>query len=228
MAGLLQLNSFVSKFLNLWQSGCDASLHVETHAGKAKIHLQVGLGQAPPPPSAPPPHHGRVPGPSRKRRTQRRALARKEAEEAKAKADAEKAEQEADKANKTAEEAVNSEDAVKATTEVVTAVRAKENEVNDEFCPNDVYIENKSKEIFSVKSDFAEEDIQKSLDETFKNTNTSTKIIHRDQLGPGSAAVYLYTLELKIDKGKLQKISFSWPQMLPSQTAIFQSLKRIL
>ena len=78
MAGLLQLNSFVSKFLNLWQSGCDASLHVETHAGKAKIHLQVGLGQAPPPPSAPPPHHGRVPGPSRKRRTQRCALARKE------------------------------------------------------------------------------------------------------------------------------------------------------
>ena len=107
-------------------------------------------------------------------------------------------------------------------------MRAKENEVNDEFCPNDVYIENKSKEIFSFKSDFAEEDIQKSLDEIFKNTNTSTKIIHRDQLGPGSAAVYLYTLELKIEKGKLQKISFSWPQMLPSQTAIFQSLKRIL
>ena len=193
MAGLLQLNSFVSKFLNLWQSGCDASLHVETHAGKAKIHLQVGLGQAPPPPSAPPPHHGRVPGPSRKRRTQRRALARKEAEEAKAKADAEKAEQEADKANKTAEEAVNSEDAVKATTEVVTAVNAKENEVNDEFCHNDVYIENESKDKFSFKSEFAEEDIEKCLDEIFKNTNiTSTKIILRDQLGPGSA-VYLHT-----------------------------------
>ena len=148
MAGLPQLNSFVSKFVNLWQSGCDASLHVETHAGKATIHLQVGLGQAPPLPSAPPPHHGCVPSPSRQRRTQRRALTRQETEEAKAKSDAEKANQEADKANKTADKAVNSEDSEKATTEVVAAVNATENEVNDEFCPNDVYIENKSKEIF--------------------------------------------------------------------------------
>ena len=30
-------------------------MHVETHAGKAKIHLQVGLGQAPP--LHPLPHH---------------------------------------------------------------------------------------------------------------------------------------------------------------------------
>jgi hypothetical protein len=86
----------------------------------------------------------------------------------------------------------------------------------------------KAKKCFSFKNDFAEEDIHKSLDEIFENTNTSTKIIHRDQLGPGSAAVYLYTLELKIEQGKLQKRSFSWPQMLPSQMAIFQSLKRIL
>ena len=151
MAGLPQLNSFVSKFLNLWQIGCDASLHVETHAGKATIHLQVGLGQAPPlPPSAPPPppHHHRVPGPSRQRRTQRRALALKEADKAKAKTDAEKAEQEADKANKAAEEAINSEVAEEVTMEVVTAVKAKENEVDDEFYPNDVFF--KAEEIEKI------------------------------------------------------------------------------
>ena len=84
MAGLPELNSFVGKFLKLWQSGCDASLHLKTRDGKATINLQLGLGQAPPPPfSKPPPRH--VPGPSRQRRTQRRALAREQAEQAQAK-----------------------------------------------------------------------------------------------------------------------------------------------
>ena len=81
MAGLSDLNSFVGKFLNLWQSGRDASLHLKTCDGKATVNLQLGLGQAPPPPSSePPPRH--VPGPSRQRRTQRRALARQQAEQA--------------------------------------------------------------------------------------------------------------------------------------------------
>ena len=70
---------------------------------------------------------------------------------------------------------------------------------------------NESREVFSFKSDFTEEDIKNQLDEIFKNTNEiSTKIILRDQLGP---RMYLYTLELKMDKGKTQKASFSWPQM---------------
>jgi hypothetical protein len=84
MAGLSELNSFVGIFLNLWQSGCDASLNLKTRDGKATINLQLGLGQAPPPPSSqPPPRH--VPGPSRQRRTQRRALAREQAVQAKSK-----------------------------------------------------------------------------------------------------------------------------------------------
>ena len=146
MAGLPQLNSFVTKFLNLWQSGCDASLHLKTHAGKATIHLQVGFGYAPPP-SAPPPSHRRVPGPSRQRRTQRRALARAQAEEAKDKSDAENAR---DEAKEAAEEAVQIEVAAKAPTDDVTAEDAvdateSESEVNDEFCPNEVY--NKAEDI---------------------------------------------------------------------------------
>ena len=89
MAGLSDVNSFVGKFLNLWQSGRDASLHLKTCDGKATINLQLGLGQVPPPPfSQPPPRH--VPaGPSRQRRTQRRALAREQAEQAQAKTNVE-------------------------------------------------------------------------------------------------------------------------------------------
>ena len=117
-------------------------------------------------------------------------------------------------------------DAEKATREVRTAdVNGKENKVNDEFCPNDVYIERESREVWSFKSEYSEEEIQKCLDNIFKNTRiTSKKVIHRDQL---RGALYLYTLELKIDQGKLQKRSFSWPKMLPSQVEIFQYLKRI-
>ena len=84
---------------------------------------------------------------------------------------------------------------------------------------------NESREVFSFKSDFNEDDIENQLEEIFKDTNeTSTKIICRDQLGP---RMYLYTLELKMDKGKTQKASFSWPQMSASQKDVFQNLKRI-
>ena len=40
-------------------------------------------------------------------------------------------------------------------------------------------------------------------------------------------SVYLYTLELKIEEGKGQKTSFSWPQMSPAQMKVFHNLKRI-
>ena len=46
MAGHYELDNFVRKFVSLWQSGCEASLHVESKAGNAFISLQLGLGQA--------------------------------------------------------------------------------------------------------------------------------------------------------------------------------------
>ena len=99
-------------------------------------------------------------------------------------------------------------------------------DVTDEFCSNTEYCENESREIYSFKSDFDEEDIESCLDEIFQNTNiTSKRIILRDQLGPGRAD-YLYTLELKI--GKIQKTSFTWPQMSSTQMKVFKNLKRIL
>ena len=68
---------------------------------------------------------------------------------------------------------------------------------------------NETREIFSFKSDFAEEDVENCIDEIFKNTNVSSaKIILKDQLRPSSAD-YLYTLELKIDNGIIQKASFT-------------------
>ena len=78
---LSELNSFVGKFLRLWQSGFDATLSLESNAGEAVINMKVGLGKG-----SPIPHHQfhhqyrapvRVPGPSQQRRHQCRADARR-------------------------------------------------------------------------------------------------------------------------------------------------------
>ena len=74
MAGLMEFNSFVSKFVNLWQNGLEANLHVNSEAGEAFINLQVGLGQVLP-------FQHRQPGPSRLRCRQRRAESRSRAAE---------------------------------------------------------------------------------------------------------------------------------------------------
>ena len=41
-----ELDSFISKFKQLWQAGLDAHLVVESKAGKAWVHLHVPLGEA--------------------------------------------------------------------------------------------------------------------------------------------------------------------------------------
>ena len=46
MAVQSELNQFIRKFVSLWESGCEASLHVESKAGQAYVNLKVGLGQA--------------------------------------------------------------------------------------------------------------------------------------------------------------------------------------
>ena len=77
-----ELDQFVKKFKQIWASGVDAHLHVETHAGQAQVHLQVQLGQAH---GLPQQHHYRPEsplktrnGPSRQRRQARRETARQE------------------------------------------------------------------------------------------------------------------------------------------------------
>ena len=84
--GLTQFQSFIGKFLSLWQQGLDARLRVNTSAGQAWIQLHVGLGDAHRPQQQEPQGHVRVPGPARLRRRQRRAEDRRqEAEKAKEK-----------------------------------------------------------------------------------------------------------------------------------------------
>ena len=43
MAGLVEMNSFIGKFVNLWQSGCDASLKIESSAGKLLLFFNLNL-----------------------------------------------------------------------------------------------------------------------------------------------------------------------------------------
>ena len=84
MAGLDEMNTFIGKFVRLWQSGRDANLKIECKAGKAFAILQLDLGY----PHPPPPHPHPRPVPSRVvragqvRRRQRRAAERQAAAEA--------------------------------------------------------------------------------------------------------------------------------------------------
>ena len=83
MAGLTQFQSFVGKFVSLWEQGLDARLNVNCSAGQAWVQLHVGLGDAHGPQQQEPQGHVRVPGPARLRRRQRRAEERrKETEKA--------------------------------------------------------------------------------------------------------------------------------------------------
>ena len=73
MASLQEFHSFMGNFVNLWKNGFEANLRIQTKAGRATISMEVELGEAFPP---------RKPGPSRLRRSERRAEARRLAEEA--------------------------------------------------------------------------------------------------------------------------------------------------
>ena len=72
-----KFRNFVGKFVSLWQNGIEASLHVDSKAGEATVSLQVGLGHALPLQQHPLPKSW----PYRLRRRQRRAEARRTAEE---------------------------------------------------------------------------------------------------------------------------------------------------
>ena len=65
-----EFDNFILKFKNLWKSGYDAHLEVDTHAGQAWVGLCLCLGDAPDPFK-----YKRV-SPSRHRRRERRAEAR--------------------------------------------------------------------------------------------------------------------------------------------------------
>ena len=68
----------------MWHAGYDATLKVETNAGKACVTLQAGLGSSPfpfPPPQHIPHHVPRRSGPAQRRRRERREADRRAASE---------------------------------------------------------------------------------------------------------------------------------------------------
>ena len=73
----LEINSFVTKFQQLWKAGRDAHMDFETHAGKAWVNLRLGLGEYPSD-SIVKQHHLKRLSPSRLRRRERRAADRLE------------------------------------------------------------------------------------------------------------------------------------------------------
>ena len=75
-----ELDSFITKFKGLWNSGLDAHLELNTHAGQAWVNLRVRLGHAPGPLQPhfqfPPPANKSRNGPARERRRAKRAAER--------------------------------------------------------------------------------------------------------------------------------------------------------
>ena len=74
MAGHKEICSFVTKYLELWQSGHDAKMVLTCKAGKASVQINLDIDLLPPPlPQGDRPRLPRKPGPSRLRRRTRRA-----------------------------------------------------------------------------------------------------------------------------------------------------------
>ena len=115
---ILELDTFIQKFKQLWHSGVD--LH--THAGQAWVNLHVRLGHAPgplhlQPQSNLPPKPKSKNSPTRQQRRAKRAVAAQ---------------------HKQAEEA-SKEDTEKVQTVENTTIGKPTEKVIDKFCPDDVY-----------------------------------------------------------------------------------------
>ena len=81
---------------------------------------------------------------------------------------------------------------------------------------------NENKVIYSFKSEYAEEDIEYTLEEIFQDTVvTSSAIVSREKVKPRSAECK-YTIELILDPQK--RTSFSWPRMNSLQQDVIQKL----
>ena len=124
-----ELDSFVDKFKQLWRSGLNAHLDIDTCAGQAWVGLRVRLGQAQ---AVESPSRRTRDGPARQRRRARRAAAAKEKEAEEASTNEVQGQQDAGKAGEVildnsekeseAGQASNSENAVDDPTEEVVKI----------------------------------------------------------------------------------------------------------
>ena len=166
-----ELDSFVFKFKNLWESGVDAHLDLECHAGQAWVGFRVWLGHAPGPhqPNIPPKPRRARDGPSRQYRRARRAAAREEHAEEAVKLN-ETPTNEADKGFEVENKAAEAE---------------HNNEVNDEFCPNTDYTVDDPNEDNSVTFRFVITDSATSLEafeSNVKQNFVKTKVEVKNQI----------------------------------------------
>ena len=165
-----ELETFVKKFHQLWSAGHSAHLDIDSHAGRAWVGLRVQLGHDPGPlhPPYPQPVYRRPDSPSRQRRRDRHAAARK-AEEASKEENAgetdptEEASRE-ENAKKTdtidiAEEAViedkssevNDDQNVESIVDLAEEASIKDMKISDEVCPDEEFDKlNKKQNQFAV------------------------------------------------------------------------------
>ena len=128
------LDSFITKFKDLWRTGSHAKLTVTTHAGKAWVNLNVGLGRFPTRPHGDP-EQG-VPqqvGNAKQRRRERRAQKKVSEAEQVEEATIAKNDSDVTEKNKADEASMNTNEYDAMEKDKSDLVRIS-SEVNDEFC----------------------------------------------------------------------------------------------
>ena len=262
---VIELNSFVQKFTQLWKAGVMAHLDIDTHAGHAWVGLRAQLGQVP----TGPPHYQygyhqrdhpsgqRYRGPSYQRRQERRQAARATAnqapltEEVRDKLRTTENIRDDVKATATTIETVNEnqtekvydnvvkvrndENPMKATEKVVDLasdklvivfdrIEDKNDEVIDPGNISPILQVNGSMEDdytaqFTFTSNYAEEDINYTLDEIFPDKNCSLEAY--EPCKPRSAE-HFCTVKMKDAKKK-----FVWPPLDDVQKDVIRNLKKV-
>ena len=139
-----EIDTFISKFKQLWQSGLDAHLDLDTRAGQAWVGLRVQLGQAPGPLHQQNFHQPPRNSPSRQLRRARRAAERQEKDD-KAVINIKATEKGAAESPNNIHENVVVETTLDDNEDKSVAEDAIENTrnsaVTDEFCPNEEYLD---------------------------------------------------------------------------------------
>ena len=168
MASYAEVNSFVGKFVNLWKSGSDATLQLETHAGQACVTLRLGLGEHP--------HqlhqYRKKVSPSKQRRHERRAAARKEsAENADPNSNIENDEQSSNEVKEATTKEAETKQSTENKVDEISAVEANY-KVADEICDDEAY-ESKQASENDVELEIVE--ISDLLEATGKGENVEAK-----------------------------------------------------
>ena len=227
-----ELDTFVHKFKQLWKSGLDAHLDIDTHGGEAWVGLRLRLSHAPGPHHHFPNQPRRTRnGPAQQRRRARRAALRQEkaveATEDVAKLDipvaVEAAKQQLDSV--TEEAAVDIVgDSNNHSKKLVLTLEKSEGRTDETGNPSPIpQIDGAAAEqvaVYEFKSDYGEEDIEYSLLEIFQD---SAALVSRVALRPRSAE-HLCTVEIKLGDSE----NFSWPNMRKDQKEVFSDLQKIV